>query len=123
MANKQLDAITRVVHPEAAELVLRSAMDFATSLILQAKVLAHARRDNVVLTRHVEDARYVLSSQEEQRSWSRQVLILIGSAVFGASFSAFVREVLASQPNMPWIVVFVAAGFVGMLLVSWRLRR
>lgn len=124
MANRHFDAIiTRPFHAHAERLARDYSLDFATSLILQAKLLAHSRGDDVVTQRHVEDARYVLRSQQEQESWTRQFLNLIGSAIFGASFAAFVREALTSSPNMSWIVGFGVAGFLALILVSWQLRR
>jgi hypothetical protein len=67
MADNQEGLIGTPLHPQAAELVRQHATDFAESLILQSKILAHQSRHDMVLRRHVEEALIILSARQQQQ--------------------------------------------------------
>jgi DNA helicase TIP49 (TBP-interacting protein) len=62
------------LHPQANKLARQFAYDFAYSLILQAKILAHQRKDEMVLKKHIEEA-YDIISEKRKREWTKDLLI------------------------------------------------
>ncbi len=122
MTNQQIEAINRELHPEAEKRAQAYIRDFATSLLLQAKILAFQRRANVVLSTHVEEAKDLVEG-ERQQSWLRQLVIILGSAFLGAFLQGFVTE-LSTEPPNPWVIAaYTAMGFIGIMAVFWGLRR
>lgn len=120
MANKQTDAISKELHPQAKELTRQYINDFATSLVLQAKVLAFRRSAEVVLSNDVQEALDTITKERTQ-TWTRELVIVLGGAFFGAFVQGFITEL--SRGNALLIAVYTVLGFVGMLLVFVGLRR
>lgn len=120
MANKQTDAVSIELHPQAKNLARRYITDFATTLILQAKILAFRRGAELVLSNDVEEALDTITKERTQ-TWARQLVIVLGGAFFGAFVQGFVTEL--STGNALLIAVYTILGFIGMLLVFWGLRR
>jgi hypothetical protein len=119
MANRQNDAVNKELHPQAEKLAREYIMDFATSLLLQAKLLSYKRNADVVLSNHIEEALQIVNRQQKS-TWSREVILVIGSALFGAFIQGFVSEL--STGNTLLIVIYTVLGFIGMLLVFWGLQ-
>lgn len=69
------------LHARAEELAKQYVDEFAATLLLQAKVLA--AQDEIVLAKHVEEAREIIS-RERTRSWHRELLMVLGSALVGS---------------------------------------
>lgn len=120
MKNSSPDALNKEFHPRAEQLAEEYVDDFAASLLLQAKILAPQERADVVLGSHVEEAREVLSRERRAR-WYRELLIVFGSALFGAFVPGFITEL--SNGHQLLTVVYTAMGFLGMLLLFLGLRR
>jgi len=120
MANQQIEAIKKELHPQAERLAQAYIRDFATSLLLQAKILAYRRKADVVLSTHVEQAKDVIESERKQ-SWSRELVIILGSAFFGAFLQGFITELSTGRTGL--IAIYTAIGFIGILMVFWGLRR
>jgi hypothetical protein len=121
MGDSQGSIADKPLHPQAAELIKQYASDFAESLIFQSKILAHQRKDDVVLRSHVEEALTILSTR--QQKWRDQIAIILGSALFGAFVQGFTDQWFAEMPNMPLIAVYVVLGFVGVFGIFYGLRR
>jgi hypothetical protein len=120
MPNQQLEAISKELHPQAKELAREYVNDFATALLLQAKVLAYQRRADVVLSSHVEEAQDVIGRKKKE-TWSKELVIVVGGALLGAFIQGFITELSTGRTVL--IVVYTVLGFIGMLLVFWGLRR
>ena len=120
MQNPSHDALNKEFHPRAEQLAAEFVDEFAASLLLQAKMLASQERAEVVLSNHVEEAREVLIRERKKR-WYRELLIIFGSALFGAFIPGFTTELSTGRQLL--IVVYTAMGFVGMLLLFLGLRR
>ena len=108
------------LHPKAAQSARQYINEFAITLIMQAKTLAFSRRASVVTPAHVDEAVKVLNLKQ-QRSWLKDVAVMIGSALFGAFVQGFISEVAAGQAYL--MAAYAGLGFVGMIVALWGLRR
>jgi hypothetical protein len=87
-------------------------------LLLQSKLLAN--QDEIVLAKHVEEAREIIN-QERNRTWHRQLLIVLGSALFGAFVPGFIAGISSNSRILT--VIYTLLGFLGTLLLFLGLRR
>jgi len=94
--------------------------EFAASLLLQAKMLAFQENVDLVLSNHIEEARQVIKREREKR-WSRELLIVLGSTLFGAFIPGFITELSAGHQLL--IAIYTGMGFLGLILVFIGLRR
>ena len=90
------------------------------SSLLQAKILAFQEHADLVLSNHIDEALQVISRERKKR-WSRELLIVLGSALFGAFIPGFITELFAGHQML--IVVYTSMGFLGIILVFLGLRR
>jgi hypothetical protein len=120
MPDRSLEALSKELHPHAEQLAREYVDEFAASLLLQAKILAFQENADLVLSNHVDEARQVISRERKKR-WVRELLIVVGSALFGAFIPGFITELSAGHPFL--IAVYTIMGFLGMLLVFIGLRR
>jgi len=90
--------------------------------LLESKALAARQRAEEVLTIHVDQALEEIN-RERTQSGGRQLLTLIGGALFGAFIPGFVTELTAAKPHVVPIAIYTGLGLVGMLLVFMGLRR
>jgi hypothetical protein len=120
MPNSQINAIDTELHPQAEKAIKQFVSDFATSLILQAKLIAYRSKADLVLSTHVDEALDTVNRNRKQ-TWSRELLIILGSALLGAFVQGFISEL--SSGNSWLIATYVALGFIGMFLVFLGLRR
>ncbi len=110
--------ITLNAHAETLASTL--ATDYENSLIELAKMLATRQRADQVQRVHVEQAHTTLA-QIHYTSWSREFLLIVGGAFFGASIQGFI-EALADNKK-PLVITFVILGFLGMVMVFQALRQ
>ena len=68
----------------------------------------------------MEEAHQVLR-RERNKDWSRELLIMIGSTLFGAFIPGFISELSAGRQLL--IAIYTFMGFVGIILVFVGLRR
>ena len=120
MSNSQAEAINKELHQQAETSVKKYTHDFATSLLLQAKIIAYRSKADVVLSSHVDEALDKIYNERKQ-SWSKELLIVLGGAFFGAFIQGFISEL--SSGNATLITVYVLLGFIGMFMVFLGLRR
>ena len=118
---RQEEAINREFHPEAKDLVKERVDEFATSLILQAKLFAYQQDDPYVVKRHVDEAFEALQTSRKQ-TWGKELLMIIGGTLFGAFVPGFITE-LSSGTSTLLLIVYTILGFTGMLLVFLALIR
>jgi len=109
-----LDAAQTPLHPEADNKIREYVRDFATSLVLQAKLMAFRKKAELVLSKDVDEARDVISA-EGRRLWLKETSKIIGGALFGAFIPGFITAVPTHDTVS--IVIYTALGFVGMFLV------
>jgi len=120
MSNNQTEAINKELHPQAGSSIKRYTQDFATSLMLQAKIIAYRSKADVVLSSHVDEALDKIYKERKQSS-ARELLIVLGGAFFGAFIQGFISEL--SSGNTILIAVYVILGFIGMFMVFLGLRK
>lgn len=120
MANSQLQAVDIELHPNAKKQARQHVNNFSTALILQAKIIAYRTKADTVLTHHINDALDAINNERKQ-SWSRELLIILGSAFVGAFIQGFISEL--SNGNSLLIVIYTILGFTGMFMVFLGLRR
>jgi len=123
MVSPHSDIEKKQVHPEAEVRIRQYVSDFATSLLLQARLLAHEGRDSIVLSRHVERAASIIKKAADERGWIKDLFIAVGGAFFGTFLQGFVGELSAIEVRRLVVTIYTVFGFVGMLMVVWGLRR
>lgn len=111
------------LHPQAEQRAIEFVDDFADSLLLQSQALALTQKANVVLSTHVDDARKIIISREQNRGHFREILLILGSAMMGTFLQGFPSE-MATDPVRKHMLVFnVCMGIVGASLLFWGLAR
>ena len=120
MKDSSLETLNKELHSQAELLAKEYVDEFAASLLLQAKMLAFQENADMVLSNHIEEARQVIRRERKQR-WARELLVVMGSALFGAFIPGFITELSAGHKLL--IAVYTTMGFLGMLLLFLGLRR
>jgi hypothetical protein len=120
MINKQVEAVNTAMHPHAESLAKQYINEFAVSLILQAKFLAFQRKDDVVMRNHIDESVDIIIKRRRS-SWTRELIIVIGGAFFGAFIQGFITEV--SNGRTILVTIYVILGLTGMFMVFLGLRR
>ena len=120
MLNSQLEAIDIDLHPEAAKRAKQYVVEFATTLLLQAKLIAFRAKADVVLSNHIDEA-LDLITRDKRKTWSRELLIILGSAFFGAFIQGFISELSSGKASL--VAIYTILGFVGMFMVFLGLKR
>lgn len=115
-----LEAVEIEIHPQAEKLARQYVDEFATTLLLQAKLLAYSRRDDAVLSNHIESALNAIRQKADQQR-SRDFGLTIGGVLLGAFIQGFITELSAGRTL--WIAVYTILGFFGVFLFFWGLRR
>jgi len=120
MKDSSLEALNKELHPHAEQVAKEYVDEFAASLLLQAKMLAFQEHADLVLSNHIEEALQVIN-RERKKSWTRELMIVIGSALFGAFIPGFMTELSAGHQLL--IALYTSMGFLGIILVFLGLRR
>jgi hypothetical protein len=108
--------VDKKLHPQAASVARHRINEFATSLILQSKILAYRRGDDEVQSSHVLDALRILNRNRSQ-SRKRSIITISGSGMFGVFLSQFVTQTLAG--NTLFLAVFAIVGLLGLALIFY----
>jgi len=95
--------------------------EFASSLVLQAKVLASRQTDIMVLPRHINEAVDHITSDRQRRHVWREAALVVGGAVFGAAVSSFIAEASSHTPHFGFLIAYFAAAFVALLIAFFGL--
>jgi hypothetical protein len=72
MANLPTLVASIDLHPQAQQRAEEYIDDFTDSLLLQSKTLALTQKANVVLSTHVDEARKIVVSREQNRGRLRE---------------------------------------------------
>ena len=115
MAGRQVGVIEKYLHPNAARLIREQVNEFASSLLLLAKALAHQRGDDEVMSSHINEALNILRGHRKKRRL-KEALIILGGILCGAFISGFVTELTFGQSKAA-LALYVLAGVVGLVLV------
>ncbi len=113
------EVLGKEFHPQAAKLFSKHSQAFAYSLQVQSQLIADKNKAEIVLSSHVEEALKKLRPSGS-KFWPRELVMLIGSAFFGAFVPGFVNEL--SNGNTVLIAIYTILGFTGMLMVTWAIR-
>jgi hypothetical protein len=120
MKDSSIETLNKEFHPHAEEVAQEYIDEFTASLLRQARLLAFQENADLVLSSHVADARHIIT-RERQKRWTRELLIVLGSTLFGAFISGFITELSAGHRLL--IAVYTLMGLIGMALVFGGLRR
>jgi hypothetical protein len=72
------------------------------------------------LSSHIEEAKDMVEGEQKQ-NWSKELIMILGSAFFGAFLQGFITELSTGRT---WLIaIYTAIGFIGILMVFWGLRR
>jgi hypothetical protein len=104
----------------ATEELISGIRDVSISVMYQSKVLAATDKSDSVQSDHVVTALRMLTSKE-RTDWLKEFFKIIGGALFGAFIPGLITAL--NPLNVTFIIVFVASGFIGMLLVFIGLRK
>jgi hypothetical protein len=118
---RQTDIVNKELHSQARQLIEQLTLDFATSLLVQAKTLAQRRDDEIVLRHHVDEALESIQ-QERKRKRGRDLAGALGGVSLGAFLQGFPTELLGGRDPMS-LVFFVVLGLLGVLLLAVGFRR
>ena len=118
MVNKSLSRES--VDENAKEALKQYAKDYAAAILHNARLIAYRDHALEVKRVHIEEAIETIN-KSKKRPWSRDLLITIGGALFGAFVQGFIQEL--SDGNTILIAVYVVLGFIGVLLVFQGLSR
>jgi hypothetical protein len=106
---------------ENAEIAIKQyAKDYAAAILLYAKLSARRNNSDIVNSSHIDDA-IALINRNRKKFWSRDLMITLGGAFFGAFIQGFVTEL--GNNNSLLITVYVIIGFIGLILVFWGLSQ
>lgn len=106
--------IAKPLHQSAGEQAKKYVDDFATTLVLQAKLFASLENAELVLRRHIDEAvKFILS--QKTRDLTKEFVKIIGGALIGA----FVPGLITALPthDTTSILIYIGLGFVGMIMV------
>jgi hypothetical protein len=95
-------------------------MDFATSLVIQAKLHAFRRGAEEVLGNDVDEALGTIT-RERTQTWKPQFATMLGGALLGTFLQGFAIEL--PKVNAPLVVLYTVFGLLGMFSAFWGLRR
>lgn len=127
MSSSQTDAphvtneiISRKLHSLAKDQAKQHIDEFASALVLQAKILAFREKAELVLKRHIDEALDFTLSQRK-KEWTNEFLKIVGGALLGA----FVPGLMTALPahDTTSAIVYIVVGFGGMLMVFVGLSR
>ncbi len=118
--SKQDEIIALPLYADAEKLLKEEADNYEASLLLQSKLIAFQRKDDLVLSNHVKEAKDVIRAEWKQK-WTRELMLVVGGALLGAFVQGFITEL--SNGNSALVVIYVLLGFIGMFLVFWSLRQ
>ena len=121
---RQQDVVALPLDPVAEKQVWNDTDAFMSDVLLEAKANASRQGDNVVLVRHVHEARATIERARD-RSLREQIGIMVGGACVGAFISGFSSEMLAGPSHVQIlpVVTYVVMGFLGLLISFVGLRR
>lgn len=108
------EVVAKQLHASAKDRAKEHIDEFATTLILQAKIIAFREKAELVLKRHVDEA-FEFIFAKKQREWARELFKILGGALVGA----FVPGLITSLPSndITGTVIYIVLGFIGMALV------
>lgn len=108
------EIISKQLHSSAKDKAKEHVDEFATALILQAKILAFREKAELVLSRHIDES-FEFIFQKKQREWARELFKILGGALVGA----FVPGLITSLPthDIAGTIIYIVLGFIGMALV------
>ncbi len=114
MPDDSSSSAEKPLHPNAAAKIRAFVDEFATSLVLQSKLLAFRDRADEVLGTHVEQALEIVK-YKEHKGWVKELCTVVGAAFFGAFVPGFIDALPRHDSRA--LVIYTALGIVGMFLV------
>ena len=87
--------------PDAATLAERYKNDFYQTMMKYAQTLAIKRKDEIILSNHIREAREFVLKNESNKSQTKRILTLVASTLFGVTLPSFFTELSALAANPP----------------------
>lgn len=117
MPSRQDKLAAKKLSPEAEAHAKDVFDEFTSNLVLQAKTLAHIRREELVLTNHIKEAQDIISKRMKEKWW-HESLILLGGILIGIFAQGLLTELSNNIFRPTLILTYVMFGIVGMLSVG-----
>jgi hypothetical protein len=120
MSSPQIKPTEKPIDPPAESAIKLYAQNLASLLLLHAKIIAaQANREKVSIL-DIEEAIKIIN-RNRTTSWRKELLIVLGGALFGAFIQGFITEVWNKNPIL--IIIYVVVGFIGITMVFIGLIR
>jgi len=111
---------TKKLNEVAEDVLKRYAKDYAAAILLNARIEAYRENSEEIQLRHIDTAIEKLN-KPNKRAWTKDLLITVGGALFGAFIQGFITELSNGKPIL--ITIYVILGLIGMFLVFSGLNR
>ena len=111
---------TKKINEVAEHVFERYAKDYVAAILLNARLEAFRENSEEIQLRHIETAIEKLN-QPNKRAWTKDLLITVGGALFGAFIQGFITELSNGKPIL--VTIYVLLGLIGMFLVFMGLNR
>lgn len=121
MANLQKQILEKELHDKAQVAVETYANELTDALVLESKILATLEGSDEVQTVHIEKARTIVLNASQVKNRKREILILSGSVLLGASFQGIPTEYINNRPSL--MIFYFIIGFVGLSLTFWGFKQ
>ena len=107
---------------EADQFIQEASDNYATLLDRQARILAVKDRMDEMQTIHAERAEQMLGTSDS-KTIRRELLILIGGALFGTFLQGFTDAVTEPQVSGLKVAIYTFFGLAGAVLALWGLLK
>ena len=108
-------------HEHARDQLTQQIRTYGQELIRESVSAARAREHPLVQQKDVQFAAHRLHTAFRNRK--TVFLQFMGAGLLGVFLQGFTTEMLAEDPNLWAVVVYVVAGFAGLFGVFWSLLR
>jgi hypothetical protein len=109
------DIVKTKVYPEAEDFIEELGLDFVSRLLIQAKLVARKRGDDLVLRSHVQEALDLFKQDKKQKGW-RVWVVVLGGVLFGTGARGFITEIQSTRSPLI-LSIYVVLALVGILMV------
>ncbi len=108
-------------HEHAKDQLTQQIRTYGQELIRESVSTARAQKHPLVQQKDVQQAAHRLHT--EFRNRTAVLLQFMGAGLIGVFLQGFAIEMLAENPNLWAVVVYVVVGFAGLFGVFWSLIR
>lgn len=117
MVDRVKEVTSRELYAKARESIRNHVLDFAASLVLESELVSFRKKDEIVISSHVEEA-YANLLRAPPQSRVRQWMTIVGGVLLGG-LVLMVNELAMPSPNAWSVGSYAICGVIGLLLVTF----